>query len=91
MRPCHAILLFLSTVCVPVVGHCETVCTAKCDATQMAPDQQLDESVPLQEDAKAFRGFFGYLEYDFAPDKPVPGFDPLPHPAAHEIAQAQIN
>ena len=40
---------------------------------------------------KSFRGFFGYLEYDFDPDAPegVPGFGALPQPS-REIAQVQV-
>ena len=89
MRPYHALLLFASTVCMPVTGHCEPARVAIRDASPITQPQSLEERVSAPEPVKAFRGFFGYLEYDFDPDKPVPGFGPLPQ-STHEIAQVRV-
>lgn len=89
MRPSHALLLFASTVCMPVTGHCESARVAVRDASQITQLQPPEERISAPEPIKTFRGFFGYLEYDFDPDKPVPGFGPLPQ-STPEIAQVQI-
>jgi hypothetical protein len=90
MRPCHAILLFVSTVCLPVAGHCDTARIAVSDASRITQAQHPEqEGVSAPETGKSFRGFFGYLEYDFDPDEPVPGFGPLPQ-STQEIAQVRV-
>jgi hypothetical protein len=89
MRPCHALLLFASTVCMPVTGHCEPARVAISDVSQITQPQPPEERGSAPGPVKTFRGFFGYLEYDFDPDEPVPGFGPLPQ-STHEIAQVRV-
>jgi len=47
-------------------------------------------AVPLESRSGEFRGFFGYLEFDFDPNAPagVPGFGEISNPA-RAVAQAQ--
>jgi hypothetical protein len=89
MRPYHVLLLFASTVCLPVAGHCDTARIAISDASQITQAQAEQERVSTPGTVKSFRGFFGYLEYDFDPDEPVPGFGPLPQ-STQEIAQVRV-
>ena len=90
MRPYRAISLFVSTLCLPVTGHCDIAGIDGNESSQITQAQhpkQKDSSAP--ENVKSFRGFFGYLEFDFDSEEPVPGFGPLP-PSTHEIEQARV-
>lgn len=77
-RPCYSFLLLLSVICIPSAGQCDSMWVGMSHAAEEIQPRPSQERLSAQEPDKAFRGFFGYLEYDFDPDKPVPGFGPLP-------------
>ena len=76
--------------CFPIAGVCDqdrVVINTENPIVDSGSPQTASET-PL--DRTTFRGFFGYLEYDFNPDAPegVPGFGELSNPG-QAYAQAK--
>jgi hypothetical protein len=86
MRPHHAFLFCAAITLTPVTGYCDSAKVALRDPAQTIQSPPLDAQVSAAQPARTFRGFFGYLEFDFDPAEPVPGFGPLP-PSTREISQ----
>jgi hypothetical protein len=90
MRTCKAIILMISAVGLRLAGHCEDARMTLTDASRIEQATPAEpERVSPPEAVKSFRGFFGYLEYDFDPDKPVPGFGPLPQ-STEDVARLSV-
>jgi hypothetical protein len=86
MRSHHAFLFCAAIILMPVTGFCDSAQVALRDPSQTIQSPPLDGQVSASLPAKTFRGFFGYLEFDFDPAEPVPGFGPLA-PSTREISQ----
>jgi hypothetical protein len=78
-----------SIVCFPLVGALGQDQLAL-DAQAPIVDPGPKATYAALADHKSFRGFFGYVEFDFDPDAPggVPGFGPLAQ-GLPEIAQVK--
>jgi hypothetical protein len=90
MRLLPAFFLSTSMACYPIAGVCDHDRVAINTENPVIDSGSPQTASTAPVDQMSFRGFFGYLEYDFDPDgsEGVPGFSALPQPL-QEIAQVK--